>query len=157
MDDILAILLAFSTLPEELQVLLISVTYGNIDIQNCLRNVVSLFYHVENEIEWRKAQGLKTGFETLIKGPKPLVALGPDHPLEDEMLMADFFRKYLAGMRDGYVLIDRRWQRWAWWNPPQRKAVLPPVACKVPLLMESAPTPHSVRDLESPLFQSREV
>lgn len=93
MDDILAMLLAFSTLPEELQVLLISVTYGNIDIQNCLRNVVSLFYHVEKEIEWRKAQGLKVGFETLTKGPKPVIALGPEHPLEDEMLMADFFRK----------------------------------------------------------------
>lgn len=92
-DDILAILLAFSALPEELEVLLISVTYGNIDIQNCLRNVISLFYHVEKEIEWRKAQGLKTGFETLTEGPKPVVALGPEHPLEDEMLMADFFRE----------------------------------------------------------------
>lgn len=94
-DDILAILLAFSSLPEELQVLLISVTYGNIDRENCLRNIVSLFYHVEKEIEYRKAQGLKVGFESLVKGAsKPLVALGPEHPLEDEMLMADFFREY---------------------------------------------------------------
>ncbi len=53
-DDILAMLLACSALPEELELLLISVTYGNIDVQNCLRNVVSLLYHVEKEIEWRK-------------------------------------------------------------------------------------------------------
>lgn len=71
-------------------------TYGNVDIQNCLRNIVSLFYHVEKEIEWRKAQGSKTGFETLLGGVeggrRPMVALGPEHPLEDELLMADYFR-----------------------------------------------------------------
>jgi inosine-uridine nucleoside N-ribohydrolase len=84
-------LLACSALPEELQVLLISVTYGNIDVQNCLRNVVSLFYHIEKEIEWRKSNNRPIGFETLRKS-KPLVAVGPDHPLADQMLMADFFR-----------------------------------------------------------------
>ena len=91
-DDILAMLLAFSALPEELEVLLISVTYGNIDVENCLRNVISLFHHVEKEIAWRKSVGRSPGFETLQKS-KPLVAVGPDHPLADEILMADFFRK----------------------------------------------------------------
>ena len=52
-------LLAFSALPEQLQVLLISVTYGNIDLQNCLRNVISLFYHMEKEIEWREKRWTK--------------------------------------------------------------------------------------------------
>ena len=32
-DDILALLLAFSSSPEELTVELISVTYGNVDVQ----------------------------------------------------------------------------------------------------------------------------
>ena len=73
-------LLAFSALPDELQVLLISVTYGNIDVENCLRNVVSLFHHVEKEIAWRRNQGRKVGFETLLRS-KPLVAVGADHPL----------------------------------------------------------------------------
>ncbi|KAK0304205.1 hypothetical protein LTR01_007561 [Friedmanniomyces endolithicus] len=91
-DDILALLLAFASLPEELEVLLISVTYGNIDVQNCLRNVVSLFYHIEQEIAWRERQGRSTGFETLRK-TRPLVAVGPDHPLNDQILMADHFRK----------------------------------------------------------------
>lgn len=85
-------LLACSALPEELEILLISVTYGNIDVQNCLRNVVSLFHHVEKEIAWRKSQGKAPGFQTLQKC-KPLVAVGPEHPLSDEMLMADFFRE----------------------------------------------------------------
>lgn len=84
-------LLACSALPEELEILLISVTYGNIDVQNCLRNVISLFHHVEKEIAWRKSQGKNPGFQTLQKC-KPLVAVGPEHPLSDEMLMADFFR-----------------------------------------------------------------
>ena len=91
-DDILAMLLAFSALPEELEVLLIAVTYGNIDVQNCLRNVISLFHHVEKEVSWRESVGRNPGFETLRKS-KPIVAVGPEHPLADTMLMADFFRK----------------------------------------------------------------
>ncbi|KXT17948.1 hypothetical protein AC579_5946 [Pseudocercospora musae] len=89
-DDVVAMLLAFSALSEELEVLLLSVTYGNIDVQNCLRNVVSLFFHVEKEIEWRKSQGKPLGFDSLRK-QKPLVAIGPEHPLADQLLMADFF------------------------------------------------------------------
>ncbi len=85
-------LLAFAALPEELEVLLIAVTYGNIDVQNCLRNVISLFHHVEQEIAWRKGVGRSPGFEALQKS-KPIVAIGPEHPLADTMLMADFFRK----------------------------------------------------------------
>lgn len=83
-------LLACSLPPEQLEILLISVTYGNIDLDNCLRNVVSLFHHIKKEQSWRKAQGKAPGFETLRK-TRPLVAIGPDHPLADDMLMADFF------------------------------------------------------------------
>jgi hypothetical protein len=91
-------LLAFSARPDELQVLLISVTYGNIDVQNCLRNVISLFRHVGKEIAWRESVGRSSGFETLRKS-KPVVAVGPEHPLADNMLMADFFRKSACSMR----------------------------------------------------------
>lgn len=38
-------------------------------------------------------QGKDVGFQTLQKS-KPLVAVGPEHPLADQMLMADFFREY---------------------------------------------------------------
>ncbi|CAK1355555.1 unnamed protein product [Cercospora beticola] len=89
-DDVMAMLLALSALPEELEVLLLSITYGNIDVENCLRNVVSMFFHIEKEIEWRAAQGKPLGFDALRK-TKPIVAVGSDHPLTDQMLMADFF------------------------------------------------------------------
>jgi hypothetical protein len=73
-------------------VLLISVTYGNIDLQNCLRNIILLFHYVDKEIAWRESVGRSLGFETLRKS-KPVVAIGPEHPLAENALMADFFRK----------------------------------------------------------------
>lgn len=94
-DDVLAILLACSALPEEVEILLISVTYGNIDVQKCLHNVVSLFHSVEKEIAWRTRQGRSEGFETLRKH-KPLVAVGPEQPLADQVMMADYFRESTA-------------------------------------------------------------
>jgi len=89
-DDVLALLLALSSAPEELEIELISVTYGNVDVQNCLRNVVSLFHQVQKEMEWRRSKGLPEGFEVL-KHKKPLVAVGAAEPLADQMMMADFF------------------------------------------------------------------
>jgi inosine-uridine nucleoside N-ribohydrolase len=85
-------LLAFSATPEEIEVLLISLTFGNIDVQNCLRNAVSLFHHMEKEIEWRSKKGKELGFETL-RASKPLVAVGAEEPLAEQLMMADFFRE----------------------------------------------------------------
>jgi inosine-uridine nucleoside N-ribohydrolase len=92
-DDILALLLALSAKPEELEVLLVSVTYGNVPLQSCLRNVVSAFHVIEKELEWRKSTGKPEGFGAM-KANKPIVAVGPDHPLCDEELMADYFRRF---------------------------------------------------------------
>lgn len=89
-DDVLAMLLALASSPEELEVLLISVTYGNVSLESCLRNVVALFNVLDHEMEWRKTQGKPLGFEAL-RTYKPLVAVGPEHALEDEILMADNF------------------------------------------------------------------
>ncbi|EON61302.1 hypothetical protein W97_00515 [Coniosporium apollinis CBS 100218] len=89
-DDILALLLAFSAKPEELEVLLISLTFGNVDVQNCLRNAVSLFHHIEKEQEWRRKNGKPEGFETL-RASKPIVAVGAEEPLADQLMMADYF------------------------------------------------------------------
>lgn len=57
---------------------------------SCLRNVVALFHVLEKETAWRKQSGKSEGFEVL-KTSKPLVAVGADHPLQDEILMADHF------------------------------------------------------------------
>lgn len=85
-------LFALQAVPEELQVLMISVTYGNVDVKSCLRNVVTMFHHIDKELEWRRNAELPLGFDTL-RQHKPLVAAGADRPLAEQMLMADFFRK----------------------------------------------------------------
>lgn len=89
-DDVLAILLALSSAPEELEVELISVTYGNVDVENCLRNVVSLFHQVQKEMEWRRSKGQPRGFD-MLRRKRPLVAVGAAQPLADQLMMADFF------------------------------------------------------------------
>jgi len=49
-----------------------------------------MFHVLEKELEWRRSNGKPEGFETM-KANKPIVAVGPSHPLEDEELMADYF------------------------------------------------------------------
>ncbi|KAF2463367.1 nucleoside hydrolase [Lindgomyces ingoldianus] len=89
-DDVLAMLLAFSAKPEELQVLMLSITFGNVDVENCLRNIVTLFYFIEKERAWRRENGKPEGFETLV-ARKPIVAIGAEEPLAEQMMVADFF------------------------------------------------------------------
>jgi len=67
------------------------VTYGNVPLQSCLRNVVALFHVLEKEMAWRKATGTASEAYGALKAFKPIVAVGADHPLEDELLMADYF------------------------------------------------------------------
>jgi len=61
---------------------------------SCLRNVAALFHVIEKELEWRRANGRLEGFGTM-HASKPIVAVGANHPLDDEMLMADYFRTYV--------------------------------------------------------------
>jgi len=69
------------------------VTYGNIDLQNCLRNIISLFHYVNKEIAWRGNVGRSLGFETLRSSKPVVVAIGPEQPLAENASMVDFFRK----------------------------------------------------------------
>ncbi|KAH9865849.1 hypothetical protein J1614_009436 [Plenodomus biglobosus] len=89
-DDILAMLLAFSARPEELEILMLGVTFGNVEVQSCLRNIVTLFYYIEKERAWRRENGRPEGFETL-NVRKPIVAVGAEEPLAEHMMVADFF------------------------------------------------------------------
>lgn len=89
-DDILGLLLALSATPEEVEVLLISLTFGNIEVRSCLRNVVSMFHILEREMQWRREQGRPEGFGALRASP-PVVAVGAEDPLEDQKMLADYF------------------------------------------------------------------
>ncbi|KKK21911.1 inosine-uridine preferring nucleoside hydrolase [Aspergillus ochraceoroseus] len=89
-DDILALLLALSATSEEVEVLLISLTFGNIEVKSCLRNVVSMFHILEKEMQWRLEKGRPQGFEALRAHP-PIVAVGAEDPLEDQKMLADYF------------------------------------------------------------------
>ena len=59
---------------------------------SCLRNVVSLFHVLEQELRWRQERGSFKGFQSLKNAP-PLVAVGADGPLGDQLMLADYFRK----------------------------------------------------------------
>lgn len=89
-DDVLALLLALAAPATELEVVLISVVEGNVDVRACLRNVVTIFHILDREIKWRKAQGLPTGFEG-VTAYKPLVAIGANEPLHESTDNADYF------------------------------------------------------------------
>ncbi|KAL6891250.1 nucleoside hydrolase [Trichoderma longibrachiatum] len=89
-DDVMALLLALSASPEELELAMISVTYGNVPLQSCLRNVAAMYHVLEKEFEWRRSQGRPEGYETL-KAHKTLVAAGAEHSLADPVLAADYF------------------------------------------------------------------
>ena len=50
-----------------------------------------MFHVIEKEIQWRESQGLPKGFGALLHS-KPVVAVGADQPLGDQMMIADYFR-----------------------------------------------------------------
>lgn len=56
----------------------------------CLRNVVALFHVLEKENAWRKSSGKPEGFEAL-RTSKPIVAVGAEHPLQEDILKSDDF------------------------------------------------------------------
>ncbi|KUJ20279.1 inosine-uridine preferring nucleoside hydrolase-like protein [Mollisia scopiformis] len=128
-DDVLAMLLALAAKPEELEVLLLSVTYGNVEVQSCLRNVVALFHVLEKEMEWRRARGQLEGFGCMTSS-KPIVAVGADHPLEDEILMADYFHGVdgLAGVHTSHPHLSPSDAWKTLFQPPQANATTQQVA-----------------------------
>lgn len=88
-DDVLALLLAFSATEQELEIFLLSVTYGNVTLADCLCNTISLLRHIRAESEWREQQGHDPGFAAL-RTSKPVLALGPQASLADESQIASF-------------------------------------------------------------------
>ncbi|EXJ87650.1 hypothetical protein A1O1_04574 [Capronia coronata CBS 617.96] len=92
-DDVLAILLALAVQSEEVEILLLSVTFGNIDVKSCLRNLLSLFFVVQKESEWRRTHGKSHSLLVSKHGEnnKPIVAVGAEQPLADHVHNCDEF------------------------------------------------------------------
>ena len=113
-DDVLAILLALSATSEELEVVLISVTFGNVEVRLCLRNVVAIFQILEQELQWRRENGKVEGFEGMTKYT-PIVAVGANEPLHQELSMADYFHGSdgLAGIHESHPHLSPQdtWQK----------------------------------------------
>lgn len=71
---------------------------------------MALFHVIEKELEWRRGRGQLEGFETM-QTSKPIVAVGADHPLEDEILMADYFRTFSAQCNTNVAAnVSLRWR-----------------------------------------------
>jgi len=56
-----------------------------------------LFHVLEKEMAWRESTQKKSGHYGALKSFKPIVAVGAEHPLFEEELMADYFRKRISG------------------------------------------------------------
>ena len=54
-----------------------------------------MFHVIDSELKWRRENGAAEGFGSL-KRFRPLVAVGPEKPLEDQIMMADYFRTCLS-------------------------------------------------------------
>jgi hypothetical protein len=76
--------------------------------------VVALFHVLEKEMEWRESTGRGQSYGAL-RAFKPIVAIGAEHALEDEILMADHFRKMFRTQVGSYDADQGRWcRRIAW-------------------------------------------
>lgn len=61
-----------------------------------------MFHILEREIQWRRDNGKPEGFGTL-RAFRPVVAVGAEDPLEDQKMLADYFRKYCVDLKLDHV------------------------------------------------------
>lgn len=52
-----------------------------------------MFHILEQEMKWRREKGRPEGFGAL-RAHRPIIAVGAENPLEDQKMLADYFRMY---------------------------------------------------------------
>jgi inosine-uridine nucleoside N-ribohydrolase len=75
-----------------LEIILISLTFGNVELPAVLQNALALFNVLDLEFEYRQSKGLPLGFEALRNAAEPpIIALGAEGPLEAELVIASYY------------------------------------------------------------------
>ena len=77
-----------------------------------------MFHVIEKELQWRSDNGKPQGFGSLATF-RPVVVVGAEKPLADQMMMADYFRKSLIGDEGQGYADDSAGRRYGWprWRP----------------------------------------
>lgn len=52
-----------------------------------------MFHILEREMQWRRENGRPEGFASL-RACRPILAVGAEDPLENQKMLADYFRMY---------------------------------------------------------------
>lgn len=76
-----------------------------------------MFHILEREMQWRRDNGRPEGFGSL-RAHRPILAVGAEDPLEDQKMLADYFRMHFFLTAKELTLIwNCRRDRWSWGNP----------------------------------------
>jgi inosine-uridine nucleoside N-ribohydrolase len=75
-DDVLALAVGFLTPPNDAEIALISVVFGNSSLFHTARNTITLLSVIDQEREWRMRHGYRPP-----RSEVPLVAIGAEGPI----------------------------------------------------------------------------
>ena len=80
-----ALLFAMAALPATMQVLLITAVFGNVHVEQSIRNIVTLFNVLSLEMSWREERGVDLGFDAF-RTYQPLVSVGSKRALGESLI-----------------------------------------------------------------------